>query len=143
MPIETWGGKFQRRFKENPFVPIFAGLTTASLIMASTKLRKRQSTSMNYWFRVRVLMQGLTLVAVVGGSWYYGQMKHQKDTKAAAEQERLIERLAFEARLRAAEEADQLEKLEAAARVKMGAGWFGGWWGKSAKSSEGDGKKEA
>ena len=22
MPIETWGGKFTRKFKENPFVPV-------------------------------------------------------------------------------------------------------------------------
>lgn len=22
MPIETWGGKFERKFKENPFVPV-------------------------------------------------------------------------------------------------------------------------
>ena len=21
-PIETWGGKFERKFKENPFVPV-------------------------------------------------------------------------------------------------------------------------
>ena len=23
-PIETWGGKFERKFKENPFVPVRA-----------------------------------------------------------------------------------------------------------------------
>ncbi|KAI0767460.1 hypothetical protein C8Q74DRAFT_1182951, partial [Fomes fomentarius] len=108
--IETWGGKFKRKFQENPFVPALAGLTTVSLIVAGAKLRRRDSVSMNHWLRVRVLMQGLTVVAVVGGSWWYGQMKHQKESAAAAaEQDRLLERAAFESRLRAAEETDRLE----------------------------------
>ncbi|KAI8989159.1 hypothetical protein BD414DRAFT_486240 [Trametes punicea] len=144
MPIETWGGKFERKFKENPFVPILAGLTTASLIVAASKLRRRDSVSMNHWLRVRVVMQGLTVVAVVGGSWWYGQMKHQKEAAAAAQNERVLERAAFEARLRAAEEADRIEKLEeeyhsrgAAQDGNGGAagGWFGGWLGKGGSGS--------
>ena len=162
-PIESWGGKFERKFKENPFVPVrkspllardlpvssfpcslhsdsarytVAGLTTASLIIAGAKLRKRESTSLNTWLRVRVVMQGLTIVAVVGGSWWYGQMKHQKEAAAAVEQERILERAAFESRLRAAEDADRLEKLEMevaaknAAVSKGSSGWSSGWWGK-------------
>lgn len=127
-----------------------AGLTTASLIVAATKLKKRDSVSLNTWLRVRVLMQGLTLVAVVGGSWWYGQMKHQKEAKNAAEQERILERAGFEARLRAAEETDRLERLEeevharaaAAAQsgAKAGGGWLGGLFGKgSGSSGEGTG----
>ncbi|KAI9056373.1 hypothetical protein FKP32DRAFT_1599102 [Trametes sanguinea] len=145
MPIETWGGKFERKFKENPFVPILAGLTTVSLIVAASKLRRRDSVSMNHWLRVRVVMQGLTICAVVGGSWWYGQMKHQKEAAAAAENERVLERAAFEARLRAAEEADRIEKLEeqihAKGEVKNGGvssgsgGWFGGWFGKGGSGS--------
>ncbi|KAI0649961.1 hypothetical protein C8Q79DRAFT_997929 [Trametes meyenii] len=137
MPIESWGGKFERKFKENPFVPVLAGLTTASLIVAGAKLRRRDSTSLNHWLRIRVLMQGLTIVAVVGGSWWYGQMKHQKEAAAAAENERVLERAGFEARLRAAEEADRLEKLEQEVQTRMAAqstiskgGWFGGLFGK-------------
>ena len=161
-PIESWGGKFERKFKENPFVPVracyllssssqpaakpsvrcrmhgrvVAGLTTASLIIAATKLRRRDSTALNHWLRVRVVMQGLTIVAIVGGSWWYGQMKHQKEA-AAVEQERILERAAFESRLRAAEEADRMERLEeeqarkATAQGSSGGGWMGGWWGKS------------
>ncbi|KAM5545948.1 hypothetical protein V8D89_000074 [Ganoderma adspersum] len=147
-PIETWGGKFERKFKENPFVPVLAGLTTVSLIIAGAKLRRRDSVSLNNWLRVRVLMQGLTVVAVVGGSWWYGQMKHQKEAAAqlaSHEQDKLIERLAFEKRLRAAEEVDRLEKLEEEVLVKQVAqrgsggsagGWLGGWWG----SGKGSGK---
>ncbi|KAI0681735.1 hypothetical protein C8Q76DRAFT_804474 [Earliella scabrosa] len=136
-PIESWGGKFERKFKENPFVPVLAGLTTASLIIAATKLRRRDSTALNHWLRVRVVMQGLTIVAIVGGSWWYGQMKHQKEAAAAVEQERILERAAFESRLRAAEEADRMERLEeeqarkATAQGSSGGGWMGGWWGKS------------
>ena len=69
-------------------------------------------------------MQGLTIVAVVGGSWWYGQMKHQKEAAASAEQERILERAAFESRLRAAEEADRMERLE---EDWVGAGMRGGW----------------
>ncbi|KAI0672340.1 hypothetical protein C8Q78DRAFT_1125927 [Trametes maxima] len=137
MPIESWGGKFERKFKENPFVPVLAGLTTASLIIAGAKLRRRDSTSLNHWLRIRVLMQGLTIIAVVGGSWWYGQMKHQKEAAAAAENERVLERAGFEARLRAAEEADRLEKLEQEVQTRMAAqsnsskgGWFGGLLGR-------------
>ncbi|TFK86736.1 hypothetical protein K466DRAFT_586991 [Polyporus arcularius HHB13444] len=136
-PIESWGGKFERKFKENPFVPVLAGLTTVSLIIAATKLRRRDSVSLNHWLRVRVVMQGLTVVAVVGGSWWYGQMKHQKEAAASADQERVLERAAFSARLRAAEEADRQEKLETMAATatateattskSKGKSW---WWGK-------------
>ena len=116
---------------------VVAGLTTASLIIAATKLRRRDSTALNHWLRVRVVMQGLTIVAIVGGSWWYGQMKHQKEAAAAVEQERILERAAFESRLRAAEEADRMERLEeeqarkATAQGSSGGGWMGGWWGKS------------
>ncbi|RDX52579.1 hypothetical protein OH76DRAFT_1400372 [Lentinus brumalis] len=136
-PIESWGGKFERKFKENPFVPVLAGLTTVSLVIAAAKLRRRDSVSLNHWLRVRVVMQGLTVVAVVGGSWWYGQMKHQKEATASADQERVLERAAFSARLRAAEEADRQEKLETAATTatateattpkRTGKSW---WWGK-------------
>ena len=86
-------------------------------------------------------MQGLTVVAVVGGSWWYGQMKHQKEAAAkfaAEEQDKLIERLAFENRLRAAEEADRLERLEEEVLIRQterrgndggSGGWLGGWRG--------------
>ena len=128
--------------------PTVAGLTTASLIIAASKLRRRDSVSLNHWLRVRVVMQGLTVVAVVGGSWWYGQMKHQKEARAAAsavEQDKLVERLAFERRLRAAEEADKLEREEAAVLAKQAGaggssggdgGWLGGWWG-SGKGTDG------
>ena len=93
---------------------------------------------MNHWLRVRVLMQGLTVVAVVGGSWWYGQMKHQKEAAAAVEQERILERAAFESRLRAAEEADRLERMEEdvarkAAQSSSSGGWLGGLWSSSSK----------
>lgn len=64
-------------------------------------------------------------------------MKHQKESAAAAaEQDRLLERAAFESRLRAAEETDRLERLEEevakkAAQSSGGSGWLGGLWGRS------------
>ena len=94
-------------------------------------------------------MQGLTIVAVVGGSWWYGQMKHQKEAAAAVEQERLLERAAFEARLREAEETDRLERLEAEVFAKQAqgtsgsAGWLGGWLGKGKGNGSGEASSSA
>lgn len=56
--------------------------------------------------------------------------KAQEEAEAAAERER--ERLAFEERLKAAEEAHRLEEEVAKARsVLSSGGWGWGWFGRS------------
>ena len=87
--------------------------TTFTLLMAASKLRKRQSKDMNYWLRARVIAQGLTIAAVVAGAWMMGQTKPQID-KSAREQDEMLaglqKRREFEERLRNAEENHRLEQ---------------------------------
>ncbi|KAH9947788.1 hypoxia induced protein conserved region-domain-containing protein, partial [Amylocystis lapponica] len=108
---ETYSNKFVRKFKEQPLVPLGAAATTVALVLAMVKMRQGKSKSMNYWLRARVVAQGLTIAAVVGGSYALGQTQTQKDAAAAAaaDQDARIERAGFEARMREAEEAHRFE----------------------------------
>jgi hypothetical protein len=88
--------------------------TTFTLLMASNKLRKRQSKDMNYWLRARVIAQGFTVAAIVAGAWMMGQTKPQID-KSAREQDEMLagfqrRREEFEERLKNAEENHRLEQ---------------------------------
>jgi len=92
---------------------------------------------MNYWLRARVVFQGLTIAAIVGGSYAYGQTKQQKEARAAAEQDAVLataskERAEFQERLRAAEEAHLLE--EQMAKGGRGSSTFDGVSGSNAGS---------
>ena len=91
---------------------------------------------MNHWLRARVVAQGATVAAIVGGGYVYGRNKPQQDAKAqanaAAEELRLKEKAEFEARLKAAEEAHALEESmqqKAVASAKAGGGFWSwvGW----------------
>lgn len=88
--------------------------TTFTLLMAASKLRKRQSKDMNYWLRARVIAQGVTIAAVVAGAWMMGQTTPQID-KSAREQDEMLaglqrRREEFEERLKNAEENHRLEQ---------------------------------
>ena len=75
-----------------------------------TKMRKGQSHSFNNWLRVRIVAQGLTVAAVVAGSWTYGFSTPTSQLETAAAQDKAIqERAAFEDRLRKAEEITRAE----------------------------------
>ena len=75
-----------------------------------TKMRKGQSHSFNNWLRVRIVAQGLTVAAVVAGSWTYGFSTPTSQLETAAAQDKAIqERAAFEDRLRQAEEITRAE----------------------------------
>ncbi|KAI0058331.1 hypothetical protein BV25DRAFT_1762283, partial [Artomyces pyxidatus] len=108
---ETYREKATRKFKQQPLVPLGALATTVALIVAMTKMRKGKAQSFNNWLRVRILAQGLTVAAVVAGSWAYGSAsvpQHVADEQAAAEKAR-TDRVAFEERMRAAEEVHRVE----------------------------------
>lgn len=143
---ETYKAKFLRKFKEQPLVPIGtrshalfhsisdptrsrtgAAATTVALTVAMVKMRQGKSKSFNNWLRVRIIAQGLTVVAIVGGSFALGQTKQQKELQAAQEQERQLalaaqERSEFGERMRAAEEAHGLEVQFSENRGKAGGG---------------------
>lgn len=82
-----------------------------------TKMRKGQSHSLNNWLRLRILAQGFTIAAIVVGSWAsYGAARppgsgstSELDAAAAAMDKAALERVAFEDRLRLAEEVTRAE----------------------------------
>ncbi|KAI0943131.1 hypothetical protein AcV7_002364 [Taiwanofungus camphoratus] len=152
---ETYKEKLVRKFKEQPLVPIGAALTTVALVTAMVKMRRGESKAMNYWLRARVVAQGFTIAAIVGGSYAYGQTRQQQEATNAAEQEALLanaakERAEFQERLKAAEEAHAWEVQMAGGSASSpivsgststssgkGKGWGGLWgWDKSGEKTE-------
>ncbi|KAL6309414.1 hypoxia induced protein conserved region-domain-containing protein [Sparassis latifolia] len=136
---ETYQEKFMRKFKQQPLVPLGAALTAVTLTVATVRMRQGKSTSMNHWLRARVIAQGLTIAAIVAGSFILGEQQEKKQEKTAREQDAMLERAAFEARMKAAVEAHRLETGQTsvstpAAAPKTseggnGSGSDGGWWG--------------
>ncbi|KAH9988100.1 hypoxia induced protein conserved region-domain-containing protein [Russula compacta] len=107
---ETYREKALRKFKQQPLVPVGAAATTVALVIAMTKMRKGQSRSFNNWLRVRIIAQGLTIAGVVAGSWAYSTSRPPSELDASAAQDKAaLERVAFEDRLRLAEEITRAE----------------------------------
>ncbi|SJX60073.1 uncharacterized protein SRS1_11388 [Sporisorium reilianum f. sp. reilianum] len=65
--------KFFRKMREQPLVPIGSLLTCGALIAASNHLRTGNRDQFNKALRWRVGFQGLTVLAALVGSFYYGQ----------------------------------------------------------------------
>lgn len=73
-------------------------------------MRKGQSHSLNNWLRVRIVAQGFTVAAVALGSWTYGTSRPTPELDATAALDKAAqERVAFEERLRLAEEVTRAE----------------------------------
>lgn len=117
--METYREKATRKFKENPWVPLGALATVGTFIVASVKLRQGESQKFNYWLRMRVAAQGLTIVALVVGTWTL-RPKDASVADATATrndldvERRRLEKLArereeFEERLKGAERAEGVE----------------------------------
>ena len=91
-------------------------------------MRAGKSTSMNYWLRARVVLQGVTLVALVAGSMALQGKKNTQisdlgiDEAAAAtelsREKRLLEKQEFEERLKVAQAAAEQEQGFAKMSVK-------------------------
>ena len=75
-----------------------------------TMMRKGQSRSLNNWLRVRIVAQGFTIGAIVLGSWAYGTSRPAPELEVTAALDKAAqERVAFEERLRLAEEVTRAE----------------------------------
>ncbi|GJE93381.1 respiratory supercomplex factor 1, mitochondrial [Phanerochaete sordida] len=109
---ERWQDKLVRKCKEEPYVPIGTALTCFALYMAIRKSgRNGDPKALNRWFRARIMFQGATVAAIVVGS-YTLEARKTKEAERLKELEQdpaTKERLAFEARLKAAEEAHAFE----------------------------------
>ncbi|CAL1709832.1 unnamed protein product [Somion occarium] len=131
-----------RRSKENPFVPLGCAATVLALVMAMRQSRANHKT-FNYWLRARVVAQGFTVAALVGGSYMLKQQsdaqKAQEEANATLQKEK--EREAFQDRLKAAEENYQLEgdwAAQSGSSTNSGGGaWGFGLFGKSLERSSG------
>ncbi|KAF8803367.1 hypothetical protein BYT27DRAFT_7235132 [Phlegmacium glaucopus] len=126
--LETWGNKFTRKFKENPWVPLGCLATCGALIMSAAKMRAGKSTSMNHWLRARVVLQGVTLVALLAGSMTLqkkkdtqisdsgieavegGLSRNEAATELSWEKKKILEKQEFEERLKDAQAAADLEQ---------------------------------
>lgn len=64
---ETAKEKFNRKFRENPFVPIGCGLTATALIYGLYSFSKGQKKMSQSMMRMRIAAQGLTVVALMFG----------------------------------------------------------------------------
>ncbi|THU92955.1 hypothetical protein K435DRAFT_671130 [Dendrothele bispora CBS 962.96] len=103
---ETYQEKLVRKVSENPWVPLGALLTTGALLMASVRLRQRDSKKFQHWLRARIALQTVTIFAVLGGLYKYGQAnleenqrvmeiqsQKQMELKAKREKEEFEERI--------------------------------------------------
>ncbi|RVE43627.1 hypothetical protein evm_011711 [Chilo suppressalis] len=65
--IETFTEKFQRKFSENPFVPIGALATAGALSYGLWSFRTGQQRKSQLMMRLRIVAQGFTITALVVG----------------------------------------------------------------------------
>ncbi|KAJ3836921.1 hypoxia induced protein conserved region-domain-containing protein [Lentinula raphanica] len=127
---EGYKEKAIRKTKENPWVPLGTLITTGALTMAAIRLRQGNSRKFQIWLRYRVAFQALTIFAVLGGLYKYGQanleenqrvMEQINQQRAAREMER--ERGELEERIREAERVMEEEKAVTPVRRPMGGGF--------------------
>jgi hypothetical protein len=112
-------GHFYRQL--NAFITSHIGClaTCGALVMSAVKMRAGKSKSMNYWLRARVVIQGVTLVALVAGSLVLQKRRNGIDaaelprneatTELSREKKRTLEQQEFEERLKGAEAAAEQE----------------------------------
>ena len=94
--------------------------------MSAVKMRAGKSKSMNYWLRARVVLQGVTLVALVAGSMALQKQKNaqisdlgidaaelprnEATIELRREKKKILERKEFEERMKDAEMAAEQEQ---------------------------------
>lgn len=100
----TVGEKVLFYCKQQPLVPLGCLLTTGAVVMAAMSVKQGNKRKAQYFFRWRVAFQTATLVALVAGSYIYGN--NRRDSKAKEEL------LREKARVREALWIQELERRE-------------------------------
>lgn len=97
--------------------------------MSAIKMRQGQSKHMNYWLRARVVLQGLTLVALVGGAMSIREARKKQQelengegASASEEKKKELEKLRFETRLEEARQVTEQEEAMGLQGVKVVSG---------------------
>ncbi|KAI5858394.1 hypoxia induced protein conserved region-domain-containing protein [Tricharina praecox] len=80
--------KLGRRLKEEPLIPLGCALTCFALYKATRSIRSGNKEQTNKMFRARIYAQGFTLVAMVGGSYYYQEQREKEKSRDATIAER-------------------------------------------------------
>ncbi|MDI1491085.1 MAG: Respiratory supercomplex factor 1, mitochondrial [Ramalina farinacea] len=113
--------KFTRRIKEEPLVPFGVGLTCWAFYNAARSIRSGNSTRTNRMFRFRLYAQSFTIVAMLGGSFYYNAdrlkrneyVKLKKKREAQEKKRRgVIEAIRLQANAAKAKE-EKMQQIEA------------------------------
>ncbi|KAF3357582.1 Pre-mRNA-splicing factor SPP2 [Verticillium dahliae VDG1] len=78
--------KIFRKLREEPLIPLGAGLTVFAFTQAWRAMRRGDQVAANKMFRARVAAQGFTVLAMIAGSMYYN-----KDREATKELRKLKE----------------------------------------------------
>ena len=114
--------KFTRRLKEEPLIPIGVGLTCWAFFGAAGSIRKGHSSKANQFFRYRLYAQSFTLIAMLGGSYYYNadRLKRKEYTDLVKQKKAQEKREAWIRELEARDEEDKgwREKLGKVRDVK-------------------------
>ena len=76
-PIESRSQKLARKIKENPFVPLGAGLTVTALVLGLINYSRGNQIKQQQMMRARVIAQGGTILAVLTG-FIYHQIKKKE-----------------------------------------------------------------
>ncbi|KAL6716710.1 Respiratory supercomplex factor 1, mitochondrial [Lecanora helva] len=107
--------KFTRRLREEPLIPLGVGLTIWAFLNAAKSIRKGTSTKTNQFFRYRLYAQSFTLVAMLGGSYYYNadrlRRKEYTDLVKKREAQEKREKWIRELEARDLEDKEWREKL--------------------------------
>jgi len=105
-----------RKLKEEPFVPIGAGLTVAALLNAYRAMRRGDSHQVQRMFRARVAAQAFTVAAMVAGGWYYQadreKRKELREAKHKRDEEEKRQKWIRELEIRDAEDKAIQEHLD-------------------------------
>lgn len=151
--------KFTRRLKEEPLIPLGCVGTCYALYLASQSIKAGDSMTANKMFRYRIYGQAFTLVALVGGSYYYNAdrilrkefVKLQTEKKAKEKHEAWIRELEARDRedqgwqermgkIRDAQREEAEKRLKAMEEKKSEGGGGGGAITKAMKKLKGEGK---
>ncbi|KAH3664628.1 hypothetical protein OGATHE_003443 [Ogataea polymorpha] len=108
------------RSKQQPLVPLGCLGTCVAVAMAAKGVRTGNARSAQKWFRWRVGLQGLTIVALLAGSFYFDKTLREGKTEQelAIEKARMRERLWIEELERRDEEMKERQRRAELARKR-------------------------